>query len=625
MKFTYFFIAVFLSSFFISKAQPYSASNFTLISVISPETYTNSYNDKYSGCWGWYQAAKNKEYAIAGSSSGTYWVDVTNPVTPTVSAFRPGKITTTVWREIKTYQNYCYVVSDDGGPNSFQIFDMQYLPDSVHKVYDSQALFKRGHTLWVDGNKLYVAGITYSNNANSSMNVYSLATPTAPTLIRKLSQDAPFISYVHDMYVRNDTVYASCGNQGLYVFQLSTPSNTFTQLGSLTSYSSSGFNHSSCLTPNGQTLVFTDEVPAGLPFKTANVSNLSNIQVLATANQFSQGTPHNVFVVNNQYVFLSSYVDGTQLYDISNPSTPTLAGWFDTFPQGGGNNNNWTVDSYDGQWGMYPYFPSKNIFALDQYNGIFMLKTSLYQNTAGTPTVSFTAPSSNLCAGSCYTFTNTSLGATNYSWTFPGGSPATSTLTNPTVCYNLPGNYNVILTASNGTNSANGYSNNIVHVYQVAATTSFTNASCSSCVDGKASVLASGGSSPYTYTWSPTGGNAATATNLAVGCYSVTIKDANGCTATKTVCVSFATGLQNIPVNNISPLIYPNPAKTTVTIEYGSTTFNYNLYNNLGQLVASNKNNPGKAQINLSELSRGVYIIEIESGKDKLRKKLIID
>ena len=198
MKYTYFFIAVFLTSFFSGKAQTYSASNFTLISVISPETYTNSYNDKYSGCWGWYQAAKNKEYAIAGSSSGTYWVDVTNPATPTISAFRPGKITTTVWREIKTYQNYCYVVSDDGGPNSFQIFDMQYLPDSVHKVYDSQALFKRGHTLWVDGNKLYVAGITYSNNATSSMNVFSLATPTAPTLIRKLSQDAPCLLYTSD-------------------------------------------------------------------------------------------------------------------------------------------------------------------------------------------------------------------------------------------------------------------------------------------------------------------------------------------------------------------------------------------------------------------------------------------
>jgi hypothetical protein len=49
------------------------------------------------------------------------------------------------------------------------------------------------------------------------------------------------------------------------------------------------------------------------------------------------------------------------------------------------------------------------------------------------------------------------------------------------------------------------------------------------------------------------------------------------------------------------------------------------MYNNLGQLVASNKNNTSKAQINLTEFSKGIYFIEVEIGKDKLRKKLIID
>lgn len=624
MKLSRSLLIIFLLAAFNIKSQTYSASNFTLISLVSPETFTNSYGDKYSGCWGWYQASKNKEYAIAGSSSGTFWVDVTNPATPTVSAFRAGKITTTVWREIKTYQNYCYVVSDDGGPNSFQIFDMQYLPDSVHKVYDSQALFKRGHTLWVDGNKLYVAGITYSTGATSSMNVFSLATPSVPVLIRKLSQDAPFISYVHDMFVRNDTVYASCGNQGLYVFKLSTPSNTFTQLGSLTTYSGSGFNHSSDLTPNGQTLVFTDEVPTGLPIKTANVSNLSNIQVLATTNQFTQTTPHNVFVVSNQYVFMSSYQDGTQLYNISNPSAPVLAGFFDTFPQGGGNNNIWSGDPYDGQWGMYPFFPSKNIFACDERNGLFMLKTHLYQNAPSSPTVNFVSVGT-VCAGSSVTFSNTSIGATSYTWTFPGGTPATSSATNPTVTYNLPGTFNVILTGANSNTSTVYYCNSCITVVQTQGVISFTNATCGLCSDGKATVVPSGGSAPYTYTWSPTGGNAATAINLPVGCYTVTIKDANGCIGTKTVCISFGTGIQNSTIANSEVLIYPNPAKANVTIEFNGSQFNYTLYNNLGQLVANGKNNTHKALINLTEFSKGIYIIEIEIGKDKLRKKLIID
>jgi len=260
-------LALAIITFSKTNAQVYGANNFTLCSVINPGTYTTSYGTKFSACWGWYQANKNREYAIAGSAAGTYFVDVTNPYQQVICDFEPGKITGTVWREMKTYQNYCYVVSDDGGPNSFQIFDLQYLPDSVHKIHDAQTLFKRTHAVWIDGNKLYCSSVTYSDNTKSTLNIYSLATPSAPTLIRKLSQDAAFITTVHDTYANNDTVFVSAGYGGLYTFTLTPPSYSFTQVGSLTSYVSSGYNHSSAITPNKKTLVMCDEVPAGLRAK----------------------------------------------------------------------------------------------------------------------------------------------------------------------------------------------------------------------------------------------------------------------------------------------------------------------------------------------------------------------
>lgn len=621
MKLKLLIAAICFLYFFEGRSQTYAASNFTMISMINPETGSNAYGDKYSACWGWYQSSTNKEYAIACSKSGTYWVDVTNPATPTISAFAAGTSSNGTWRETKTYQDYCYVVCDDGSSTGFQIFNMSTLPTTITPVYQGNSYFKRGHTLWVDGNKLYVAGVTYSNNTTSSMNVYSIATPSAPVLLRQLKQDYSFITYVHDMYVRNDTVYASCGNQGLYVFKFNTGSNTFTQLGSLTTYSGSGYNHSSCLTPNGQTLVFTDEVPAGLPFKTADVSNLSNIQMLATANQFSLGTPHNVFVVNNQYVFLSSYQDGTQLYDISNPSAPSLAGFFDTFPQGGGNNNNWSGDDYDGQWGLYPHFPSKNIFACDQKNGLFMLKTHLFQNPAPSLTVSFISQGT-ICAGSSTTFTNTSQSATSYTWTFQGGSPSTSTLTNPTVTYSLAGTYSVLLSANNGTASSSG-SGTIV-VKQVQALTSFSNATCSTCNNGSATVTPSGGTAPYSYTWVPSGGNAAASSSLAPGCYTVNIKDAKACVASETLCIGFPSVVENLSLNNSMLSVYPNPAHANITIELPNKTFNYSLFNSLGQLVltASQHN---KTVIQLNSFSKGIYMLEVESGSEKIRKKIIIE
>lgn len=55
--------------------------------------------------------------------------------------------------------------------------------------------------------------------------------------------------------------------------------------------------------------------------------------------------------------------------------------------------------------------------------------------------------------------------------------------------------------------------------------TSTTNATCANGCNGSASVLATGGVPPYTYSWSPSGGSAATATGLCVGTYTVTITD----------------------------------------------------------------------------------------------------
>lgn len=605
------------------QAQVYPAQNFTLVSNINPETGFNSDGLKYSGCWGWVQASTNKEYAIAASQSGTYWVDVTNPASPTVCAYRAGAHNGATWREVKTYQNYCYVISDDPGTNRLQIFDMQYLPDSVHKIYDSQSLFRRGHAHWIDGNKWYVASVTYSNNTFSEMNVYSLATPSVPVLLRSLDQDYPsLVSHVHDMFVRNDTIYASCGFDGLYVFKL-TASNSFSLIASLTSYPFSGYNHSSALTPDGQTLVFLDEVPASLPVKVADVSNLSNIQVLQTINQYSNTTPHNPFIVNNQYCFVSAYQDGLQLFDISNPSAPFLAGYFDTYPQAGGNNNNWPVGgTYSGQWGCYPYFPSKNIFALDRLNGIFMLSTHLYQNAVPAPTVSFNVPNS-ACAGTTLTMQNNSTGASSYTWAFPGGTPATSTLSNPTVVYNTPGTYNILLSASNGTGLAS--SNMSLQVAQVTVAVSFTHASCGTCTNGSAKATPSGGLPPYTYTWLPSGGNASLAINLAPACYTVQVSDSIGCVRSRTLCISHTTGYEELhSAQNL--ILFPNPAQEQIELQCSFGEFRFSLINSLGEQLLSGSFKEGEEKVlKVGALPRGLYLVECRADGKIITKKLLLD
>jgi gliding motility-associated-like protein len=66
---------------------------------------------------------------------------------------------------------------------------------------------------------------------------------------------------------------------------------------------------------------------------------------------------------------------------------------------------------------------------------------------------------------------------------------------------------------------------------------STTDVSCFGLSDGDAAVTVTGGTSPYTYNWSPTGGTGATASNLAAGTYTVAVTDNTGCVGSTTVTI----------------------------------------------------------------------------------------
>ena len=76
------------------------------------------------------------------------------------------------------------------------------------------------------------------------------------------------------------------------------------------------------------------------------------------------------------------------------------------------------------------------------------------------------------CQGGTITFTDDSYGdaATAYNWSFPGGTPSTSTATSPTITYNTPGHYDVTMIVSNAGGSDTLVLSNYVHVSANQAT-----------------------------------------------------------------------------------------------------------------------------------------------------------
>ena len=73
-----------------------------------------------------------------------------------------------------------------------------------------------------------------------------------------------------------------------------------------------------------------------------------------------------------------------------------------------------------------------------------------------------------VCAGGAVAFEASAIGGNQatYSWSFPGGSPSSSTSANPLVTYSTPGVYDVVLVASNAAGSSQSTRSGAVRVSQ---------------------------------------------------------------------------------------------------------------------------------------------------------------
>lgn len=131
-----------------------------------------------------------------------------------------------------------------------------------------------------------------------------------------------------------------------------------------------------------------------------------------------------------------------------------------------------------------------------------------------------------------------------YVWSPSGGNASTAS--------NLSaGNYAVTITSATGCSIVKNFTIN--EPAAIILTPNSTNITCNGGANGTASVAATGGTGSYTYLWEPSGGTAATATGLTGGTYTVTVTDANSCSAVKTITITEpAPFLANVMAINVT-------------------------------------------------------------------------
>jgi PKD repeat protein len=153
---------------------------------------------------------------------------------------------------------------------------------------------------------------------------------------------------------------------------------------------------------------------------------------------------------------------------------------------------------------------------------------SLMQTIATGPLANFSVGSQSGCAPMSVTFQDLSIGATSWSWVFPGGSPASSTQQNPFVTYSTPGSYNVNLLVSNGSGSSNKQENGFISV-QLQPTASF-----GTSISGTTVTFSNTSLNGTQFLWNFGDGNTSTLANpvhtyAAQGSYTPTVTVSNIC------------------------------------------------------------------------------------------------
>jgi len=296
----------------------------------------------------------------------------------------------------------------------------------------------------------------------------------------------------------------------------------------------------------------------------------------------------------------------------------------------GGNNGGATANATPSGTYTYTWMPGTLTGATQTgfTAGVYSVTASSTGGCTGTATVNITQPPA-LNANATVTQSVTCSGGTNGSATVTatGGTPGyTYSWSNGGTGSSISGVPGGVYTVT-VTDASSCVTTSTVNINRAPDVIASASTNCLNGV-GSATVTVTGGTPGFTYSWS-SGQTTSTVSGLAQGVYTVTITNANNCIHTLTVNICNTTGINQVAANNMLTL-YPNPANGTITLglQSGLAKKNYEvrILDLLGKEIKNLNNDAvnGSMQIDISDLSVGVYFVTVKTEEGLLIKRFIV-